>query len=334
MKRRSWKNFLHVFAGPKQLSTVLQGRDVGIPLKYGPMEVIPLLNATGPGGEYGIPSQTLAWESSPQLTLQNRGSLPAILPLHLAFVEHGLPGQAPTRSRLLHPEERIIIEDALSLNPSEARWHLLTEDRLIALPYMLREAAYAGENAGNPQLLWSSIQEVASVLQMPDMTLSPKHRVAWWNRMKDACTQLAVQEGQTGAVILLSGEVIGIELAPDTRFWQDWWPNLCQYTYAPLLLMPVFEREWTRTAGPAAMPAIGSLKRLQAEQAAIEAIQRQKAAHILAQITELPLQVALRQQLGSHKLYDLEAGPYAGQGLVHGEIPRYLSLFRQDRWQF
>lgn len=336
MKRRSWKKFVNGFPGPKQLSTLLQGRELGVPQKYGPLEIIPLLHSPIETGQYALPGQSLQWESAPQLRLQNLSELPVIAPLHLGAVEYGLPGQALTHSRVLAPKEIWEIDQALSLNPSDAQWHLLTRDRLISIPYMLRDTAYPPKEQQDPHALWNGIRQLSQALKIPEMELDPQIRLKWWKRLQDCYQALPVQAEQTGALMVLSGEVIGIELAPDPAVWADWWRSLCLYTYAPLLLLPVFERYWQEELAPAsaAVMKIGSIRKLQAEASAMQKLKKQKAGHLLSMAAILSVNYALLGQSHGHRVYELVAGPFVGEGIFQEERPAYLSLFRRDRWQY
>ncbi|MDX2250343.1 MAG: hypothetical protein SF052_26405 [Bacteroidia bacterium] len=303
------------------LGTLLEGREYGSTVKYGPLEMIPLTGSNCPENIFTAPGSSLVLPDKPQngkIRIKNLASQTALIPLHLGLLS---PDHYLCSARILEKNQTAEFTDAATLPLSQSAISGPGEGSFSFLPHALRASAFQLMGVTGHTKLWGKFEKLAALI-------GPEKLNEGYKETLSAITQkLKPQPGQTGAIFLVYGNVVGIELAPDVSFWENIHPILIKQGYGPLTLI-YRDTQWEdlvfRKLDIDNIRPVGDMK------AEFEAQIKAREEKMIRRIQELsPITFNWKeiQEEGIDTLFSVTSDHFWGQVVFHGAQPAWLSLF-------
>lgn len=335
MKMNLWKKLTdndQTLIKENQLARLLKDRQVGQPLRYGYLGMIPLFGSECGKGHYALPETALSLDKVTdygKMILKNSADRPAIVPLNLGYFQLGAQNHAMCISWVISAGEQKEFKDACCIQEAQGGYIKDSDDRFIVLPHSLRKNALELKGKEEYGKLWKSIATFNTQLGLKERGHLDEMKQAFQPELLQTVYHLEPQPNQTGAVFLLNDEVVGIELAPDAAFWAELHTPLVMYCYAPLRLV---ETHANRPATKGEALNINDLTSLEMLKGRYEALQQKRvktAETILAELGEVNYSSAKEQENKDNRLYTVKAGAFAGQMVMKGNQVVYASLFNE-----
>lgn len=199
----------------------------------GRMQVLPLLGDTVDAPTVTVPTDLWIGTSGyGTLTFVNHSPHVALVPCHLAvLVERGAQDHAMPRAALVEPSGELAFDAAMCVQQTQSGLIPAGPQPLAVLPLTLRAAASASADADGYSRLWPAVQRFnasAGLAETGNLVLFTKHYALELERF---VAEFECVPDQVGAVVLLDGEVAGIERAPSRAYWSAMWAPLIRFCY-------------------------------------------------------------------------------------------------------
>jgi len=333
MKLNVWKSFKKTNgATPTSIADLLQGREAGAAVRRGHLEMIPLFGSACAAGSFAPPQKSLRLTQVTnygEMILENQGNLPTIVPLHLGYFQNAAQNHAMCVSALLAAGKSKQFKDACCIQAAEGGYIEEADERFIILPQPLRDKALALRGKEDYSKLWKDIAAFNHRLNLKNRGHLDELKRAHQPELLRTVYHLEPAPGQTGAVFLCNNTVVGIELAPDTAFWNDLHTPLVMYCYAPLRLINDVEGTTPWTGETLAVEKLNNLDDLQSRWSSLVARRQETVNQWMDKLQALPiLSSQVEQQLGQNQLLTIEFEDFVGQMVLQDQKPAYVSLSR------
>ncbi len=309
------------------------GRKAGQPLRYGHLEMIPLFGQAGPEGLYATPETNLTLTKVTtygQMMLLNVSAKHAIVPLHLGYFQQGAQNHAMCTSWILNPNEEKLFKDACCIQQSQGGYIKNQNARFIILPHQLRTKATELKGQENYGKLWKAIAAFNEKVGLKNRGHLDELKQVYQPELLQTVYHLEPQPGQTGAIFLNRGKVVGIELAPDADFWKELHVPLVMYCYAPLRLEADLANAPIGKGMELDRTGITSIDELKLAYRELKAKRLEAAEQLIAQISGTVIHTSNEYSTGKHRLQNLTGGKWKGQGVTYKGQPVYLSMFNRE----
>lgn len=323
-------------ADPKSLGRLLEGRTPGQPQRKGRLEMIPLTGSPVPEGLFAPPETGLGLNrvhTYGVMELVNKTAKPAIVPLHLGYFQQGAQNHAMCRAAMLPAEKTVVYDDACCIQASQGGYIQDHDARFIVLPHNLRKAAFGLRGKKDYSKLWGHISRFNQSIGLKNRGHLDELKQNFQPELIQCMYQFEQIPGQTGAIFLCEGKVVGIELAPDTNFWAELHNPLVMYTYAPLKL----QRDKADAPFPKGLEldteGLTSGEDLLRKLEALESARQKLAEKKIDEIGGLETNYTKEETSKNGDLFTVEAGDFRGQAVVRDRKPAYVSLFNAAEFQ-
>lgn len=207
----------------------------GIPQKSGIMTVVPIFSSnlentrkfTPPLS--GLKLTQVAGYGNIEITNHSQGI--AIVPLHMGYIQDKAQNHALCRSALIADGQKLMFEDACCVQAGQGGYLEEREQWFFILPLFLREEALNLQGQKNYSKLWDAISLLNQRFGLPNRG----HLEQILSRERTFLTQyqsrFEILQGQTGALFILGNKLVGIEIAPNTAYFQEVWMSLVCFCY-------------------------------------------------------------------------------------------------------
>jgi len=234
------------------ISEVLKGCTPGKMQSAGYMQMIPLLldpdmvdNRFGPFTE--LLSSTTNYGT---LCLQNRTAKHTIFPMGSGIMaKQAAQNHAIGKVKLMTPMSESSMNHAACIQQTQGGTINSGQHPVTILPYSIRGEALIIKDRQAYDKLWPAI---SNFNRQVGVTRSEGHLEYYLDQFGDKLDefigQFEIVENQVGAVIILNGQVAGIERAPNYEFWKDLWKPLIRECYGSASLM--FGRSGVKQSPP------------------------------------------------------------------------------------
>lgn len=139
---------------------------------------------------------------------------------------------------------------------------------------------------------------------------------------------------QRGAIILIDGDVIGIEVAPSYEYWKDEWEPLVRETYGS------FAIQYRQLYGEAPFPK--TRERLSSDVSTLQEIEKElkrvfkkeqiNVKTIIRDLMKLSLELTKTDNLDSLQSYDIKNDRFVGNIVKDDDAIVYVSLMSKKTW--
>jgi hypothetical protein len=213
----------------------LTGHRLGPPQRAGALTMVPVFGPTYPGiapPRSGIKLTRV--DGYGRVVLANPAtSGVAVVPLHIGYIQDGAQNHALCRSAFLAAGQELLFADACCVQASQGGYLAGRDQWFFVLPVELRAAAQDLAGVGDFSKLWPAISALNRRYGLPDRG----HLEQILTRQRAVLTQfqsrLELQPDQVGALFLLAGRLVGVEIAPDPRYFAEVWMALVCFAYGP-----------------------------------------------------------------------------------------------------
>ena len=329
------------------IRSVLRGMQTGRMQTVGRMQVIPLVGDPDLFDErFAAPTGTKASVGTSdygKMVFKNDNPDKVLLvPCHVGYVvKQQAQNHAMVNAGLVDKGRQKTFSNAACIQESQGGYMDQGDhtDDMIILPYALRENALAKRRGGEYGKIWDDISEFNRSMDVPQdrnghLELFLGH---YQKQLDEFVAEFEIVPGQTGAIILVNGQVVGVERAPSPEFWRSVWKPLIRECYGSLAIKAAKDarREGddpSRFRVPLRMTGINTLEDL--EEAIDEArdAEEGKAKEIVRKLLDEEFDAAEEAKLDEFGVVTVSNEQFKGQVVRDGEKIPYASLFTTADW--
>ena len=220
------------------ISQILKGCTPGQLQAVGYMQVIPLISELT---DEGFASPTEAFIKSTSygtLHVENPKTYPMIVPFGAGYItkqaaqDHAVPHAKIVRAKT---EERI--DTAACIQQSQGGMIGKDKHEMILIPWSLREVALNTRKEQKYDKLWPAITSFNKSLDIEKTGGHLEYFIKQFERELDQfVAEFEIVPNQVGAIIMINGDVVGVERAPSYQYWQAIWKPLIRECYGSLAI--------------------------------------------------------------------------------------------------
>ncbi len=323
--------------GNISIAEILKGCEAGRMQSVGYMQVIPLLS--------DINDERIASPDEAEVSTQNYGSLifnnladrVVIVPLHAGYVvKQAAQNHAMAHAAVVQSAASKTYDTAMCIQQSQGGFIAADKYKLMILPFALREKALGLRKEQAFDKLWKSISEFNERMGAQ----ASGHLEFFLEQFKSELDQFVAEfesvPRQVGAIVLIDGQVVGIERAPSQTYWLSIWPALIRECYGSLAI------EYRRSMGDKAelsqirIPLAGSVNSLEDIERLLreaEAREEELARNTVRSLIDDAFVREVEEEVEGFTLETLSHDQLCGQ-IVHeqGNV-LYASLIVAERWK-
>lgn len=313
------------------IEEILAGRSVGRMQSVGPMQVIPIL---GEDDESFAPPDVDAGTSNyGQVHVRNRYDRDTIVPPGAAWIvdgavqDHALGGGALVKAG---SDRRI--DRAMCIQQSQPGLIRLARHALHILPARLRVKAIELEGDSRYNRMWAHISAFKELYGLGSGAGNLVDFLrAFAKQLDEFVAEFELVPDQVGAIVLVGGKLVGIELAPSASYWEAVWVPLVRICYGAVAL----QAGRAAVAPPATRSVLnvldGSLDGILAALDAAERAEEQVVRDVVVGVAKRRVKGCSRgvERLGGATLHTVEGRHLIGQVVTKGrgrDRVKYASL--------
>ncbi len=320
-----------------RLADVLHGCTPGRMQSVGYMQVIPLVSDLSDNRfvspvEAGADVFTTSYGT---LGFRNPGDSLMIVPCHAGYmVKQAAQDHAMAHAGLVQPSAERSYNTAMCIQQSQGGFIKRGAYRMLILPYALRERALEVRKERSYNKLWEAIatfNREMGVQAAGHLEFFLKH---FRKELDEFVAEFECVPGQTGAIILVDDQVVGVERAPSCKYWQNVWPCLIRECYGSLAIR-VAQLKGEQPEAPASRTPLPEATSLDELESVISEIARQEDERAKATVRALlDEELTLSQDESSAGLTidTVQSARFTGQVIRDGERIVYASLPATQKW--
>lgn len=223
------------------ISEVLKGCTPGKMQSVGYMQVIPLLSPPDMVDLRFAPFTDLisGTEGYGNMYLENKSNMHTIFPMcggiltKTAAQNHGIG-----KTKLMAPKSRTMMDHAACIQQTQGGYISKGLYETTIMPYSMRYEAIRVKDVKSYGKLWPAISDFNKEIG----TLRTNGHLEYYleefgDKLDEFIGQFEIVQNQVGAIILLNGQVAGIERAPNYEFWKALWKPLIRESYGSASLI-------------------------------------------------------------------------------------------------
>ncbi len=227
------------------LAEILAGKIAGRPQAVGIMEVIPLLpqDEAHHSKVFAVPNRNMFLAGNPSygtVVIQNTDAdRPLIVPTNAAWVtKHRAQDHAVCKASLVAAGSTESYENAACLQASQPGAIPPDLHQFQILPASLRRIDKDLSEQKDFRKFWPNITALNAEfgLQAAGGHLE-KLFTGFAKELQHFIAEFENLPGQVGALILINGTLVGVEIAPSAEYWESVWEPLIRYSYGPEALL-------------------------------------------------------------------------------------------------
>jgi hypothetical protein len=290
---------------------ILKGMKPGRMQTVGIMQVIPLtMDEELWDSGYADPSQ-LDFSSSSygSMTFKNDSDKPAIVPSHMGYVvpKKAAQDHAMATAGYIGAKKSKTYANAMCIQQSQGGHFQAGKYDMLVLPYSLREAALEKRKERSYDKLWGDIASFNSSLSVDGgrgghLEYFLKH---YSNELDQFIAEFECVPKQCGALILIDGDLVGVERSPHPKYWRSIWSALIRECYGSYAIL-------ARKKYGDKLPDI-------------------KVKDIIRKMLDDAFESS-EEKVGDRKMLTLKNAQFMGQVLRDGSKIVYSSLFTTQDW--
>lgn len=216
------------------IKEALRGCRVGRIQTVGLMQVVPLtMDPDHFDDRFATPDVVRVGTSHyGSMHFDNPESKPVLLPSHVGYVvKQKAQDHAMATAGIVPGRGQRKWDNAMCIQASQGGSITQGQHDMLILPLALREPALKMREDRNYGKLWSSIGTLSSSTGLHG-SQNLVHFVQGFERQLDEfVAEFEIVDDQVGAIILINGDVVGVERAPSAQYWRKIWEPLIRVCY-------------------------------------------------------------------------------------------------------
>ncbi len=233
------------------ITEILKGCVPGKMQSVGYMQVIPLLSEPDLiDDSFGIFSEL---ESSTSdygtLILDNRSRKKTIFPMCAGILtDTAAQNHGSGKAKLIGKAGSVTLRDAACIQQTQGGTIRKGVYNTTIMPYSMRVEALQVKDVKDYAKLWPAIQKFNGEIGVRSEGHLEYYLESFGDKLDEFIGQFEIVKNQVGAIILLNGQVAGIERAPNYEYWKDLWKPLIRECYGSQSL--IFGRKGVKQSPP------------------------------------------------------------------------------------
>lgn len=321
------------------IASILKGCTPGRMQSVGYIQVIPLISDiidesfSSPVGN--IEASTSDYGT---LNLKRTSNTPTIFPTGGSVVStQKAQNHASPKGIYLSGKGTYTTKQARCIQDSQGGYIRAERDyHFSVIPWAIREFSMSTKDKTNYSELWPALKEFNQELGL----LNRGHLEYFLEQFKDQldtfCAEFEVVPKMVGAIILLNGDVIGVERTPNYNFWKSMWKPLIRESYGSVALW--FAKHFSNNPPvpkmriPLASAKIQSIKDILPELLKVEKQEEVRVKNVIKGFIKSKFQRKVEQQENDCSFESLENKQFVGQALLKDDGFPYVSLTTTNVW--
>lgn len=321
---------------PLTIRELLHGCTIGRMQTVGLMQVIPLLsdfNDTRFASTQEVKVSTAGYGN---MVFENTSNKPLIVPCHAGYVvKQAAQDHAMSHSAILKGFQSKTFETAMCIQQTQGGYISPDKHKLLVLPYSLREKALSVRNLKNYSKLWDDINNFNVKLGASSGGMLVNFLKKFEKELDHFVAEFEIVPKQVGAIILIDGEVVGIEKTPSYEYWTSIWNALIRECYGSRALEVA--KSYQGRELPAFKSSLGAenINTLQdLEEAIKKAKQKQEdiAHKKVRELVDNTFAVETEEKLEGFEVNTIENIQFVGQVIRDHDKVCYISLVTSQNW--
>jgi hypothetical protein len=228
---------MSLFSQKVTLQDILRGCEPQKMQSVGIMQVIPL-TSDYQDERFISPDQGKVQTSDyGSIKFENLTESLLIVPCNASYiVKQAAQDHAMAQAGIVPGRTRKSYDNAMCVQQNQGGLIKNADYKLMILPFSLREKALELRNIKKYSKLWKYIENFNKQFGIN----AGGELVHFFKNFEKELDQFVAEfesvPNQVGAVILINGEVVGIEKAPSTKYWESVWPALIRECYGSLAI--------------------------------------------------------------------------------------------------
>jgi hypothetical protein len=218
------------------IDMILSGTGMGAMQSVGAMQVVPILGEDN--HDFAPPELEVGTRGYGSVLLRNTHDKPTIVPTGSGWVvpqraqDHAVPGATFVRKG-----EEKLVDTAMCIQQTQPGLIASGKHSLAILPVALRAQALAVRHVKDFRKMWEPISKFNKTLAVKDtsgnLSAFLKH---YAKELDEFVAEFELVPHQIGAVVLIGGQVVGVELAPSAAYFATVWEALVRVSYGSLAI--------------------------------------------------------------------------------------------------
>lgn len=320
------------------LSEILRGLDAGRMQSVGIMQVIPLTCDPGLWDNRFVCTESayLSTNRYGTMVFNNISSSILLVPCHAGYIaKQRAQDHAMAHAGIVPENTTRQFDTAMCIQQTQGGYIPEGNYQMMILPFSLREPALEKRHEKSYNKLWNSIIKFNTAFGLSRSGHLEFFLKKFANELDQFVAEFECVPDQVGAIVLINGEVVGVERAPSHGYWKSIWPALIRECYGSLAL------QTARAAGTTIFPlksrvvlteTIHSLADLLE---AVDTAQQQEeeiARGIVRELVHESFPVEIEEDIIGLTIGTIASDRFKGQMIMDEERVVYASLITSHRW--
>ena len=304
----------------------------GIPQKSGVMTIVPIFGTNLDNKHKfspplsGLKLTQVRGYGNMEITNHSQGI--AIVPLHMGYIQDKAQNHALCRSAFIAEGQKLMFEDACCVQSGQGGFLEEREQWFFILPLLLREEALKLQGQKGYSKLWNAISKLNQRFGLQNRG----HLEQIISRKRAFLTQyqsrFELLPGQTGALFILGDKLAGIEITPNTTYFQEVWMSLVCFCYG-VAAMHLETNEIPQQITPFSATNLAELRQQLVES------RQQIYAEVQSNLANTPLEkfeVTKEEKFLDLQLKTVEGTNFAGEFVEEQGNLVYASVFAKSEY--
>lgn len=319
------------------IAEILRGTEAGRMQSVGYMQVIPLTSDLQDEAFASPDEVVMETTSYGTMAFENPTNGILIVPTHAGYmVSQGAQDHVMAHTGIIEKGKNKTYKTAMCVQQTQGGYITKGKHKLSILPFSLREKALKVRDTKSYSKLWGEITKLNKNFGLS----GSGHLEYFMNHFEKELNQFVAEfecvPKQVGAIILLDGEVIGIERTPNYAYWKAVWPALIRECYGSRAIEYQYKKGGKTAVAKARFALedenIKTLEDLKAALKAAEGKEDEFAKKAIRDLLDMPFEVKAEERTAGYTVSTAEQDQFIGQIVHDKNIIAYASLLLRKGW--
>lgn len=319
------------------ISDLLHGTSVGKMQSVGLMQVLPLCSELE-DDRFVSPNQAeVSTQGYGKLVFENQSDQTLLVPCHTGYVvEQAAQDHAMAHTGLIAAKKKKSYDTAMCIQQSQGGYIQKGSHKMVILPHALREAALEKRDDTSFSKLWDDISHFnkrMGLQQVGNLVVFLKN---FKQQLDHFVAEFECVPQQVGAIILIAGEVVGIERAPSHAYWTSIWEALIRECYGSKAIEAARLLDEDAPLPSSRIPlqtdGINSLDDLAKALEDVQAREEEAARATIRELLDEPFTCKTESSLKEFHVDTVKNDQLTGQIVRDGQRICYASLIVSKQW--
>lgn len=227
---------------------VLRGCEVGRIQTVGTMQIIPLiLEEDLQDDRFSTPDIVKVGTSHyGTMDFANPTGKPVLLPSHVGYVvKQAAQDHAMATAGIVPAKRTQSWDNAMCIQSRQSGAIQQGVHKMLILPLALRRPALDKRQTRSYNKLWSSIGSYSQSYGLGGSQELVSYIQSFERQMDQFIAEFELVDNQVGAIVLINGDVVGVERAPSSEYWKVVWEPLLRVCYGSAAIAASRQRQDT-----------------------------------------------------------------------------------------